>query len=524
MLDLTFLDSLPIRRLSPLFLCPAVLLVSEFHARAVAIQDDRPDASAESLGAFGPDRLHERAAALAADKAPPMRVELPAGLGQLDYDGYRAIRCKPEGRLLAEGGGSFRADALHLGSLFDIPVELWVVEGGQPRRHPFDPADFEYAEGEPEGLERLRELGHSGLRLRYPIDRPDVLDEFLVFQGASYFRGVGRDQGFGTSARGLAVRTADPTGEEFPAFTEFWVEAPAPGATEVTLHALLESESLTGVYRFEARPGDETVVQVDATLYPRRGVERFGLAPLTSMFLFDAKNRSRFDDFRGAVCDTNGLQIVTGSGERVWRPMANPVELQVSSFIDERPKGFGLMQRNREFEDFGDTEARYERRPSVWVEPVEGFERGSVVLIEIPLEQEFNDNIVAYWQPERPLEAGVPRRFSYRLRFCDAAPDDAPLARVAATRTGRAPNDGRRLFVIDFTPDEGLGEAPFQLSATASTGSIAQARVERLPDSTRRRATISFEPADSDVSELRVALTQEGEVSSEVWLYRWTRR
>ena len=109
----------------------------------------------------------------------------------------------------------------------------------------------------------------SGFRVRYPINSPGAFQEFAVFQGASYLRAVGRDQVYGLSARGLAVNTAEPQGEEFPAFRRFWIEKPEPQSDTLLVYALLDSPSLAGAYRFEITPGAETVIEVEAALVLR---------------------------------------------------------------------------------------------------------------------------------------------------------------------------------------------------------------------------------------------------------------
>jgi glucans biosynthesis protein len=489
-------------------------------------RQEGPSPAAPADGALGApfdlDHLRERAARLAEAEPRVLEVELPGALAELDYDGYRRIDFRPEARLWAGAEGGFTLDLMHLGSLFRIPVRMHEVEGGRVRELPFRSGWFEYRSGSIPPLEGL-DLGYSGFRLRSPLNRPDESSEFLVFQGASYFRGIGRNQAYGSSARGLAIRTADPEGEEFPAFTEFWLERPEPGSTQARFHGLLESRSVVGLYTFVTTPGDETLVEVEATLYPRVELDRVGLAPLTSMFLFDERNRRAFDDFRGAVCDANGLQMVTGASRRIWRPLDNPESLQVSAFVDQDPQGFGLVQRRRDFATYGDLEARYERRPSVWVEPIGAWGKGAVVLVEIPMGSEFNDNIVAFWRPEAPLQRGQPFAFAYRLRWCDQPPDGVPLARVEATRTGLAPNTGRRLIVIDFSAAEGLPEGPFEVSASCSQGNFVDVRLERLPVEGMRRVTLEFEPGDAQLSEMSVFLRQGETPISETWLHRWIR-
>jgi glucans biosynthesis protein len=363
-------------------------------------------------------------------------------------------------------------------------------------------------------------MDYSGFRVRSHINTPDYMDEFLVFQGASYFRAVARSQQYGQSARGLAIRTAKPEGEEFPVFTDFWVERPAVHAEKVVIHALLQSPSAVGAYTFAAVPGDETVMDVQATLFARKEVSAFGIGPLTSMFLFDESSSRRFDDYRRAVHDSDGLQMINGNGERVWRQLANPKTLQVSGFVDQNPRGFGLLQRKRRFEDYEDFEARYELRPSLWVEPKGDWGQGHVELIEIPTDREIHDNIVAFWQPATPLQPGQAAEFAYRLRWT-AEPLDTSVARVAATRTGKASGD-QRAFVIDFehatpVPDD------IEIHLTSSTGRVLDPRGQDVTPENAYRVSFELDPERADLSELRLVLMSKSKPWSETWLYRWIR-
>lgn len=465
--------------------------------------------------------LEARAADLARRKhVPPARPE-GSDRERLTYDQYRAIRFKRSASIWARENRTFSLDLFYPGFIFDTPVNVNLVVGKVARRVLFTNDVFEYGPEVPV-IEDRDGLGYSGFRVRAPINRRDYDDEFLVFQGASYFRAIGRDQLYGLSARGLAVRTARPEGEEFPAFTDFWIERPAPGAGQLVIHALLQSRSVVGAYTFTARPGEETVIDVDSTLFPRVDIAAFGIAPLTSMFLFDASNRARFDDYRNAVHDSDGLQILNGRNERLWRPIANPRTLQVSSFLDDDPKGFGLVQRKRRFGDFEDAEALYDRRPSAWVEPRGKWGPGHVELVEIPTDREINDNIVAYWQPRKPLAAGQPAKFAYRLRF-SAEPLDASPARVVATRIGQAlQSEDHRSFVIDF---QGVGPVPPKLDLRISTsaGEIVAPRGQVVPQSGVFRVSFEFDPGRSQLAELRAEVMSKGRPWGETWLYRWTR-
>jgi glucans biosynthesis protein len=263
-----------------------------------------------------------------------------------------------------------------------------------------------------------------------------VWDEAVVFQGASYFRAVARDTLYGLSARGLAIGTAGPEPEEFPLFTAFWVEEPEPGARTLRLYALLDGPSVSGAYAFAVTPGAETVMEIDSRLFPRVDVATAGVAPLTSMYFFGPESRKGVDDFRDAVHDSHGLRMINGAGERLWRPLRNPSTVELSAFADENPRSFGLIQRFRDFEHFQDAEARYEQRPSAWVEPTAPWGRGAVMLAEIPTNDEFLDNIVTFWRPEEPLRAGAEHAFAYRLVWGQVPEEPLPLARVLATRSG----------------------------------------------------------------------------------------
>ena len=465
--------------------------------------------------------LEARAADLAKRRhVPPMRPEA-SDRERLTYDQYRAIRFKRDASIWARENRSFSLDLFYPGFIFDTPVNVNLVVGKVSRRVLFTNEVFDYGPEVPV-IEARDGLGYSGFRVRAPINRPDYADEFLVFQGASYFRAVARGQLYGISARGLAVRTARPEGEEFPAFTDFWIERPAKGAGQIVIHALLQSRSVVGAYTFTARPGEETVIDVDVTLFPRVDIEAFGIAPLTSMFLFDATNRARFDDYRNAVHDSDGLLILNGRNERLWRPIANPRTLQVSSFLDDGPKGFGLMQRKRRFGDFEDAEAQYDRRPSAWIEPRGDWGPGHVELVEIPTDLEINDNIVAYWQPRRPLAAGKPAKFAYQLRFL-AEPLDQSLARVVATRVGQAlQSETQRSFVIDFQPAEPVPQ-DLKLRVSTSAGKVLSPRIQLVPQSGVYRVSFELDPGRAALAELRAEVLSGGRPWGETWLYRWTR-
>jgi len=476
-----------------------------------------------------------RARALAARPYLPADTTLPAGLAELDYDAYRSIRFRSEAALWR--GGRFEVQFAHPGFLFAQPVQVNVVgvDGAVPVG--FSPTLFHYGDAsaevvDPDALASAVGLGFAGFRVLYPLNQPDRWDEVVSFQGASYFRLVGHGQVYGLSSRGLAIDVASGRVEEFPDFTEFWLEVPSPEDTTLVVHALLNSPSVAGAYRFELSPGVRASMEVDARIFARSDVAKLGIAPLSSMFLYGPDGAGSFDDFRPRVHDSEGLMALTGSGEWIWRPLSNGNGLRVSQLRDIDPQGFGLVQRTRGFEEYLDTEAQYHRRPSEWVH-IEGGDwgTGGVELLEIPSPSEFNDNIAAYWVPDEPLRAGEERRYRYRLILFDDLLAEQSLAHVTRSRSGAGnlPGEARedteleRLFVVDF---EGLGpemrqEAPIEANLEASAGEISDVRVEALPSGTGWRVAFRVAPDRDRPADMRLYLEQSGEPVSETWTYVW---
>jgi periplasmic glucans biosynthesis protein len=478
-----------------------------------------PDVKPAARYKFDDNVVTEAARRLSAADYSPRKLETQA-LQQLTYDQYRDIRFNADAGIWRNEQVPFRLELLPAGFLFQAPVKVAVVENGMARDITAAPGMFSLGPHVAKLLAN-QTLPLSGFRVRTHINSRSVWDEFLVFQGASYFRAVGKGAAYGLSARGLAIRTAHAMGEEFPAFTQFWVERPGTNAAGVIVHALLDSQSTTGAYRFAVTPGVDTTMDVDVTLFPRVALDNIGIAPLTSMFLFDESERARIDDFRDEVHDSDGLQIVTASGERVWRPLRNPTQLQVSSFTSEAPRAFGLIQRSRRASDYHDLEARYELRPSAWIEPTSQWGAGSVQLVEIPTENETNDNIVAFWRPTQTIPAGKPYHLSYRVRW-NAQPKLTPaLGRSTATRTGPSFDGKRRIFVVEFT-GTGRSIEGLRLDAGTSTGKLSNLVLQPNTLTKGLRASFELDPAGASVAELRLRVLKGDRPMSETWLYRWT--
>ncbi|MFD3190642.1 glucan biosynthesis protein [Sedimentitalea sp. HM32M-2] len=450
------------------------------------------------------------------------RDMVPQAWRDLTYEQYKLIRFRPEAALWYGTDTPFNVDFFTPGLYFPRTIKVETVENGLATPVPFDLSMFEKSPSVPD-LPVDETLGFSGLRLRTEMHRPGQTDEFCVFQGASYFRAIGLDQIYGLSARGLALKTGDPEGEEFPDFIRFWLERPAPGQRNMVVHALMDSPSVTGAFRFDITAGPACVMDVEATLFAREDLPHVGLGPLTSMFLFDETNRHRFDDFRPAVHDSDGLMMLNGAGEVLWRPLANPKRLQVSSFLDSAPRGFGLMQRARRLADFADLEALYHRRPGLWVEPRGDWGKGAVTLVEIPADREIYDNVVAYWRPAEPYAAGSRIDLSYRLTWGTRAPVAVGYPQVINTRMGGGFH-GQRVVTVDFEADPLFDEGPDAITAHVGSPHVdtSEGVLQRNPETGGLRLAFSFEPGDRDMVELRAQLRKDGQMASEVWLYRWT--
>ena len=507
---------------------PVLAAVSPKQAFGFAHSPRRP--SAVGPASFDDDTVVRLARTRAQRPFTPPFARLPDRLAHASYDAYRAIRNRPDRALWRDQGLPFQVEFFHRGYGFADRIDLFEVANGRATPIAYDPGRFESDQLPLDGLSP--DLGYAGFRLHAPINRSDYFDEAAVFLGASYFRSLGKGEVYGLSARGLAVDTTGPGPEEFPAFTACWIERPAAGAGSIVVHALLDGPSVAGAYRFVIRPGERTVFDVRARLYPRRVLSGAGVAPITSMFLFGPGSARRFDDDRPAVHDSDGLQIWNGAGERLWRPLVNPLGVQESAFQDQAPRGFGLIQRSRRLQDFQDLEARYDLRPSLWVEPQGDWGRGAVHLVELPAALERQDNVVAFWRPEAPLQPGAEAAFDYRLSWGPppAAPDS--LATVAATRTGakavqtRAetdPPDPTRLFSVDFVrPGQDGWQAGVEPRVWSSAGELSPATLTPIPGQPGVRLDVQLQPGAARAVELRAELVRDGVKVSESWLYRWT--
>lgn len=451
---------------------------------------------------------------------PPALNDLPDGYGTMGADTFSGIRAVPEAVLWTGENRGFTVEPLHRGHVFTSPVQLFVVEEGQVRRIAYDRTRFDFGRTPPPPGNV--DLGFSGFRVATGLERPfDV----AMFQGATFFRSMARGQNFGAMARGLILRPGETRGEETPYFRAFWIERPTAASGVLVIHALLDSDSLTGAVRMTLRPGDVTLIDVEMTLFARRDIDHIGYGCISGTFLAAPQNRRTFDDVRPAVHEISGAQMLTGAGEWIYRPANNPATLQVSGFMDSNPKGFGLVQRDRDYASFQDDEQRFELRPSVWNEPLGDWGAGAVQLIEIPSESEVNDNVIAYWRPRAPLPAGSETSVAFRQSWCWLPPERPPLAITSRVRQGRGSQGRRRRYFVDFTGDA-LADTSIVTSAkpilSATPGAIHNLRLWPYPERKTMRVSFEMDPGNENVSELRLVLDSGGQPISETWLNRWT--
>jgi glucans biosynthesis protein len=481
--------------------------------------------------------LRERARALAAVPYQPPQHPPRAVLEQIDYDAHGKLRFKAEDALFANGPGCFPVTFFAMGRYFQTPVRMHVIDAqGAAQEIRYAPGYFDMPADSP-AHNLGAHAGFAGFRIQESrLADQQHLDwhsnDWAAFLGASYFRAIGGLYQYGLSARGIAVNVAvNGQAEEFPAFTDFYFAPPADDSATMTVYALLDGPSISGAYRFHLERSHAVIMDVEAVLFLRRDIERLGLAPATSMYWYSETMRRRQTDWRPEIHDSDGLALWSGNGERIWRPLNNPAQATVSAFQDRSPHGFGLLQRDRDFDHYLDG-VHYERRPDLWVEPLGDWGAGSVQLVELPTDDETHDNIVAMWVPAGKASAGSVLDLRYRLHWTDDEPFPAPLARCVATRTGQGGEPGQERsagstkFVVEFLGGN-LATLPFgvipQAVVTAAHGTLGPASVEPVPDGVAGhwRVRFDFTAESAEPVELRLYLRLEDSALSETWLYQF---
>lgn len=454
---------------------------------------------------------------------------LPDQVRNLSYSAWQGIRFDPAKALWRGPDNYFQVTMLPAGSFYQQRVKLNIIDSSGVHPVPFDKGLFQFADPNVE-RDTPADLGYTGFSLTRPAGRGEPPEPFLTFAGGSYFQAIGRNQVMGTFGRGIAIDTGLSSGEEFPAFVEFWLERPSAKSTSMKFFGLLEGNSLTGAYEFTVKPGDATHIAVRARLYLRGQPQLVGIAPLTGMFLYGENTHRPSGHWRPRVHDANGLLVHDGvSGEWLWRPLLNPTHLLTSQLQTSSLRGFGLMQRNQRFEDFQDPEARFERHPSVWVAPRGEWGKGHLSLILLPAPNETNRNVVAFFVADRPLQSGAELAFDYDIFFGDERISRQPVARAINTFVGDghrldpANETGSYLFAVNFAGGR-LAELPKDAPVVGRItplegGQVLRQYVQRIPAIDGWRLTMVVRPEAGKALALRAFLALEEEALSETWTY-----
>src|SRR6516164_9872509 len=460
-------------------------------------------ASAEPLGQpvpFAANTVLMKAIELAQKPYKEPEAPLPGVFTGLTFEQYASIRRVPATAIWSGEKLGFSLEPLHRGFVYTTPIEINIVDDGLAQKVIYESADFDFGALQTPAV--LGDLGFSGLRILAASDQG--FQDVAIFQGASFFRSRARGQNFGVTARGLAIRTGDEPGEEFPLFREFWVEKPSPASNTLTIHALLDSASVTGAFRFTLRPVETTIIDTELTLISRAAVDKLGFGAMAAAYLFSPLDHRRPDDVRAGAYESAGLQILTGAGEWLWRPVSNRDTLQISAFSDVNPRGFGLMQRSRSFDAFFDDETHWELKPSLWIEPIGDWGEGDLRLLEIPAASENNANVIGQWRPKAGMAAATTQSAAFRQFWCWSPPSKPPLASCVSSRRGKVGD--RQRFAVEMAGDmfaDPAKAAAASADVHASPGKIVSVRL--FPNKERRSVRVVFDldPGSETYSELR---------------------
>ena len=495
-----------------------------------------PDRAGTSFS-FEALKLRARNMAARPYSAPPR--PMPDIVQKIDYDAHGKIKFRADDAPFADKTGAYPITFFHLGQFFGKSVHMYLLKDGVAREFEYRPDLFDMPADSP-ARALPPDSGFAGFRFQEWNTASDwKTQDWIAFLGASYFRAIGGLGQYGLSARGIAIDAAvHGRNEEFPDFTEFYIEAAEKPGDPVVVYALLDGPSVAGAFRFSMVRGLDrkkgVVMDVESAIHLRKDVERLGLIPLTSMFWYSEYGGHQLNDWRPEVHDSDGLAIWARNGERIWRPLNNPPATTVSAFVGASPNGFGLMQRDRNFDNYRDG-VRYDRRPSLWVEPIKPLGEGVVELLEIPTDDEIHDNIGAFWVPAGKAKAGNAYDLSYRLHWVNDEPYPGEMiAQTIATRVGRGGEPGKPRpanvyrFAVEFDRPAVMRRIPYgifpDVVVSTSVGKVLRTFAEPVPDGNVWRAVFDVEIEPDSVAELRLYLALNGEPLTETWLYQFQRR
>ncbi|HUX82497.1 MAG TPA: glucan biosynthesis protein G [Halothiobacillus sp.] len=479
-----------------------------------------------SAHAFGLSDVVIQAKQLASSGYQPT-PKIPESLTQIDQSTYGRIAFKPSVQLWPSS--RFNIQPIAAGYIYQRPVELYEVTPQSVAPIVFDKGQFDWPS--PSFAQSVpANLGFAGFSIDYPLSGQDSNDLMLTFLGGAQFGVVAANQVEGAHARGVAIDTGLPQGEQFPMFTKFWLVHPDPADHHLVIYALLDSPSLTGAYEFVIRPdGDRVNVHVTANLFPRNKIDRVGLAPLSTMYFYGQIGQRPAGQWRPAAFESDGLLMHMGEGNWVYRSLLNPSALRVNQFDADGIRGFGFMQRQKRFCYFEDVIARFEDRPSLWVTTEAGFGKGKVVLVQIPTNSDLHENQIAFFQPSDLVDADHPLAFAYTLSVGNSSVADEPLAVVRRPLIGtvkvNADNktDNAYRINLDFSGGKLAGLAPgspvIAQIETAGTANVLEQAVVPLPDPGHWRLSMLLSPVGRAEVHVDATLAIGKKVLSETWRY-----
>lgn len=476
--------------------------------------------------AFGFQDAELKAKQLASQSYSPA-PQIPEALRQIDQNTFERIAIKPSAALWQTA--RFGVDPISAGYIYDQPVDLYEVTPEAVSPIPFDKTKFDwpsqaFAQTVPANL------GFAGFSVHYPLSGQDARDVMMTFLGGAQFNVVAANQVPGAHARGVAIDTGLPQGEQFPRFTTFWLVRPNPSDLQLTIYALLDGKSLTGAYQFVIRPnGSRVDVQVTAALFPRTGITRLGLAPLSTMYFYGQIGQRPAGQWRPAAYESDGLLMHTGEGDWVYRSLQNPSTLRVSEFAADGIRGFGFMQRQTQFCQFEDAIARFERRPSFWVTTEAGFGKGKVVLVQIPTGSDLHENQIAFFQPADGVDAAHPISFAYTLSAGNSDIAQEPLAEVRRPLIGTVKLNSDDKTEKAYRVNLDFSGGPLNTLAdndpviaqidTAGTANVQEQAVIPLPEAGHWRLSMLLVPTGKSSVTIDASLALNKKVISETWRY-----
>ncbi|TGL17685.1 glucan biosynthesis protein D [Leptospira yanagawae] len=460
-------------------------------------------------------------------KFVPTPVFKIPGLDGISFEDYRQIEYKPDVAIWKNLALPYQLHFFHPGHIYSNGIKIYEVIEEKPVEIPYDSSRFHFGNLPltDDFFELSKKLQYTGFRVHYPINQKEALEEFLVFQGSSYFRALSKDQVYGLSGRGLAINTGPEGKEEFPIFESFYIKRPEKNDSSILIYAIMNSESVAGAYEFFVTPGEITTIDIRAKIYLRKKIKRLGLSPITSMFLYGESNIPILGNIHPEIHDSDGLLTYLGEDNWEWRPLINPKKTKLTSIELNHPKGFGLIQRDRKFKSYQDEKLLYHRRPSVWVEPKGDWGEGELYLLEFTTNLDSDDNITIFWEPNIPPNLKEGYEFQYRLSYIEKSPETHQLGKTSSYYKGTDPLFPKeKMLTLYFTGDVLKALDPkTELKAIIKNDMIPadqiRYQIEKIRELDQWRLQI-WHSSPIEVSNWKVHLEKENQKITETWIYR----